>query len=202
MADVYNDVDGAPAAAAAEEEMPVLVPVPMDMLDWDRYVEEVPIEDPDFCFWCQYAQTQDHYTNNKNVEKLRKYHEENFNRVHPFEFAREMQRLYRLYLQECLKNHQGQVCLGPEWSGRSIYEHTTVHTVEARDVFEEWCRTLVRAVQVMRDTSLFLGDRANPGKILGLDVKVLGMYIKTIKEAKPFLEKLGASRKSALYSIS
>ncbi len=225
MGDVFNDGFGGggggeeeqksgpppPSNAAAvasssglyePEEEPTLVAVPMDVVNWDDYKETELIEDPDFCFWCQYAQTMEHYKNNNSVEKLRKYYEENFSRVHPFEYAREMQRLYRENIQNCLKNHAGQLIQGPEWSGKSIYEHTSVHSLEPRDVYDDWCRTLVRAVQVMRDTALFLGNKDDKGKILGVNNTALTMYIKTIKEAKPFLEKIASTRKSALYSIS
>ncbi len=201
MADVFDAGLAASEPAAVPLAEP-LVPVPMDHLDWSKYIEKEPLEDPGWCFWCHYAQTKEQYASNKNVEKLITFQKENFNKIHPFEFARKMQKLYRKFIQPHLINHAGLVCRGPEWSGPCIVEHTTLHTIHPPDVIEHWVRVIVRSTQVMAEKGIFLGTADQPGVIQGIDSKMFNVFMKTIKEAKPFLDKLGASRNTALYSIS
>jgi hypothetical protein len=208
MADIF-DVNASNAMRDALADPPPaeaiipdpLVPVPMDHLDWNNYIEKYPIDEPGFCFWCHYAQTKQQYVGNKNVEKLVNFHRENFNNIHPFDFARKMQKLYRRYIQPWLIDHTGKVCLGPEWSGIQIVQHTTLHIINPPDVVEAWMRVIVRSTQVMADNGIFLGSASKPGVIQGIDSKVFSTFMKTIKEAKPFLDKLSLTRNKNLYGI-
>lgn len=180
-----------------EQEQLALVPVPPDEVDWERYIDDFHIPDPDWCFWCLYAMTKEHYANNKNVEEMVRYDEENREEVHPFVYAREMTRLYRENIKNYLIGSDGKPDVGPEWSGKTAWEHSSEHVVREKVVLEEWRRTITRGLRLMANNGMFLGEKGKKATVV--DSKMFAQYTKTIKDMRPLFT--GIVRNTALYGL-
>ena len=183
----------AAAAAAAEEEMPAPVPVPMEELDWSKYDHGAEVVDPDFCLWCTFAvcAKQQQQAGNKNWIRLKTYAEENWGRVHPFKFAREMQRIYNAHIRCHLSNDLGEVVYGPVWPAQQIHEHCIRHVFNARCAHIENCFTYQTALRRMRDKGLFMSDGT-------IDMAILKRFSEIEKQARVLYDKVDVSKGDTL----
>ena len=189
----------AAAATAPEQEIPPPQVVPMKELNWDEYIQDPddPIEDPNFCLWCNYAVcARQAQKGNLRWQRLKIYHEENWGRVHPFKFARESQRLYNKYIRDHLTDDKGrQILRGPAWPAREIHEHPILHVFISRCAHTENATVYQNALRRIRDHGLFLSDGS-------VDAKLLKTYCETEKVARILYDKIDASKGSALFGFS
>jgi hypothetical protein len=181
----------AAGAAVAEEAMPVPTPVPMEELDWSKYVESADVVDPDFCLWCTFAVCAKKQAGNKHWMRLKKYAEENWGRVHPFKFAREMQRIYDSHIRSHLSNDLGERVWGPVWPAQQIHDHCIRHVFNARCAHIENCFTYQTALRRLRDKALFMSDGT-------VDLAILKRFAEIEKQARVLYDKVDVSKGDTL----
>lgn len=177
------------------EPPPAPVPVPMRQVDWTQYPQdpEDPVTEPDFCFWCEYAQSKQEYIGNKRVEKLVRCHNENNEHTNPFLFAKMMQDIYNRDLRPYLVR-DGKRYVGPAWPALNIVEHTLGHTFSPLSIRKRIVMVYTEALLRMERKAVFLDDGT-------VSAKALDEYRKTAKELLPLLAKVEGARNTDLFSV-
>lgn len=167
----------------------------MSELNWDEYIEEEPITDPGFCLWCRFAVMARNATKgNLKWGALKTYHEENHGRVHPFEFARESQRIYNECLRDHLTDEDGCPIRGPAWPAKNIHEHAITHVVIAICNHRENAMVYQTALRRIRDNGLFRSD----GSVC---LKHFKAFTEAEKNARVLLDKVDQSKSNSLFGF-
>lgn len=190
------DVGGDPAAPPPPPRT-----VPMRVTDWSLYPQSVsdPVTDPDFCFWCLYAQSKQEYVDSKRVEKLMRFHKENFDHMNPFTFARKMQSMYNKVMREHLV-YRGRVYRGPAWPARNIYEHLLTHKISPQTQYTQIARTCVTALKKLEENGIFReGTPDDPRE--SVDRASMELYLKIFKEVKPLLSAIEKQQNGDLFGL-
>lgn len=188
------------------EETITSTAVPPTDLDFDRYEEEEDVsEDPNFCLWCHVKQSKQQYKDCKRLKKLIRFWEENKASMEPFEFCRRMQKLYNELMRKFLNDDDGHpIAYGPPWPARSMWEHDISHQLRPNAVLEDIARTMHTALLTLRDNGLFIEDTytRTGTKKRRLDYTASKNYREIVKELRPILDKLNASRNTDLYGLT
>lgn len=209
-----------PPADPLDADMPTVRCVPRDeTADWDQYPHDQywpddPVTDPHFDFWAHYAQSKQQNINNKAYEKIVNYQIENYGRVPPFAFCREMQRLYNKHARPFLTDpsetdpRKARRMVdpvtgrpgGPPWPARMIYEYARREALVPSAMRLEIARTFQEACYCLQNNQIFLIDSATPNQ-KKVDYKALDMFMKAAKEARYWIDKVEAARTNKLVSL-
>lgn len=161
-----------------------VTPVPRDGdLDWSQYPHDEywpadPVLDPSWSFWDYYVAGNG--TVCTGYSKLVEYHTASYARVHPFVYARQMQRIYNQHCRrfmvdpEARNRKEGQRCHGPAWSARNIYEWPLQQAVPFA-VRSSINKTYAKVFECMQQGQIFLSNG-------GTDLKALDAFNKTVKQ--------------------
>lgn len=186
-----------PGEVPPPEEVPPPHFVPISSINWDDFVQSSkdPITDPDFCLWCRYAQCAQELGDkgNKGFERLVTYNRENWGRVHPFEFARESQKIYNEFLRKNLTDGKNRHVHGPAWPARNIYEHPVEHVLHAKCVHLENAYTIRKIMRAVAD-QILMSDKSTNAK----NIKI---YLEAEKQARTLFDKVDANKTVGLFGF-
>lgn len=184
-----------PDAAPEEEDAPK--PFKINAVDWSQFEQDPddPIINPSLCVHCYYAkcEAQAAETGNHRWEAMNKYEDENRNKVHPFIYARNVQKIYNEGVRHHLTDDDGEPLVddpGP-WPAQQIWEHRIYHVVDGQAALVENARGVQAIMRATLDCTMYIDSKKN----LSVDKAMGKLYSDLEKAARPLFEKLAARKK-------
>lgn len=171
----------------APQQQPAFLVVPRDDLDWSQFVdrnlagEPEHVENKKWCFWRERAQAVSQIANSDAISRLIKFHEDNYHRATPFDYARQMQDMYNKYVRPYMVDprNKKRTAPGPPWHGRSIYEYA-LESLHPRSLLTDMLHTFRTINQAYARNTLFQRDTATGETTI--DEKKVSNFVRFAKE--------------------
>lgn len=171
-----------------DEPLEMWQPHRMQDIDFSAEEEE-PTDDPDWCFLCHVSQSRYDVSENKYLQGMLRYFDENYHLVAPKTLTSQAQLFYNTNLRPYLQEPK-------VWRKETIFKHFDQHAPTSRIMHEDTLRTYNNVMRVLRDDGLFLKEQ-NTGR-LNVDKKALDMFIRVERQRTMILNRVKEQRPHAV----